>query len=177
MQFCGIFLRQKIVWGYSVAVGEQDSASEAAMLSLIVYLGTACCLRCSSLLTDIDECLDGTHACDINAECLNTIGSYECVCILGFTGNGRQCSRIACPRLDSPENGRVTITGSGFRAQALFECNSGFRINGLDVLVCLVSGMWSSKPPTCDGKSTDTSRALIWYFWTWVCESVFSCKL
>ncbi|PZC70341.1 hypothetical protein B5X24_HaOG205999 [Helicoverpa armigera] len=33
---------------------------------------------------DIDECVEGTHLCDQYQNCLNTNGSYECHCKLGF---------------------------------------------------------------------------------------------
>lgn len=32
-----------------------------------------------------------TDDCSENAECINTEGSFECVCKLGFTGDGRDC--------------------------------------------------------------------------------------
>ena len=38
--------------------------------------------------TDIDECSLGTHSCDSNAFCTNTIGSYTCDCPLGYDGLG-----------------------------------------------------------------------------------------
>ena len=41
--------------------------------------------------TDIDECEQGDHNCDLNAECSNTVGSFECDCYAGFTGNGTIC--------------------------------------------------------------------------------------
>ena len=34
---------------------------------------------------DIDECVDGSHECPENYTCLNTGGSYECSCGIGFT--------------------------------------------------------------------------------------------
>ena len=40
---------------------------------------------------DVDECEEGTHGCHGNATCANTIGSYTCMCVDGFTGDGRQC--------------------------------------------------------------------------------------
>ena len=41
--------------------------------------------------TDIDECAESTDNCDSNAECTNTIGSHNCTCTVGYTGNGRSC--------------------------------------------------------------------------------------
>ena len=40
---------------------------------------------------DIDECAGNSSVCDLNAKCNNTIGSYECHCLPGFTGNGSLC--------------------------------------------------------------------------------------
>ena len=41
---------------------------------------------------DINECSDGSHDCDVNANCTNTVGSHDCTCKEGFTGDGRSCS-------------------------------------------------------------------------------------
>ena len=43
------------------------------------------------LHADIDECDQGDHNCDINAQCDNTVGGFECHCNDGFTTNGTQC--------------------------------------------------------------------------------------
>ena len=43
---------------------------------------------------DIDECVQKSHTCDVNANCKNTIGSYDCQCHQGFTGNGNTCTGI-----------------------------------------------------------------------------------
>eukprot|EP00117_Sycon_ciliatum_P002421 scpid7190/ scgid3720/ Fibrillin-1 len=99
---------------------------------------------------DVDECESGTHECHINAECVDTIGSYQCICRLGYSGNGTYCTQIMCPMLDKPENGNVQVSGRSYRDQATFECFPGFRLNGLDVLVCLIEGSWSDEPPSCD---------------------------
>ena len=43
------------------------------------------------LLTDIDECENELHDCDMNATCTNTIGNFECTCNDGFLGDGKIC--------------------------------------------------------------------------------------
>ena len=55
------------------------------------------CLKLKSesrdiLCFDINECSTGADACDVNAKCKNTVGSYTCTCKKGFTGNGKTCT-------------------------------------------------------------------------------------
>ncbi|OXB53624.1 hypothetical protein ASZ78_005215, partial [Callipepla squamata] len=38
-----------------------------------------------------DECVTNQHNCDENALCFNTVGGHNCVCKLGYTGNGTVC--------------------------------------------------------------------------------------
>ncbi len=44
------------------------------------------------VLSDIDECTDGTHNCDVNAFCSNNNGSFTCTCNSGYDGDGVTCS-------------------------------------------------------------------------------------
>ena len=53
-------------------------------------------LLCISFFVDIDECSNGSHSCDVNANCSNTVGSHNCTCKEGFTGDGRSCSGTLC---------------------------------------------------------------------------------
>ena len=39
------------------------------------------------IYTDNDECTS-PNACNVNAQCLNTAGSYACQCALGYSGDG-----------------------------------------------------------------------------------------
>ena len=46
------------------------------------------------LFLDLDECKEKTHQCDVNANCTNIPGSYNCTCRPGYTGNGSICNGI-----------------------------------------------------------------------------------
>ena len=43
---------------------------------------------------DLDECTTGSHSCDVNSVCQNTLGSYKCSCNAGYTGDGQPCNGI-----------------------------------------------------------------------------------
>ena len=43
---------------------------------------------------DINECTYGSDECSAHAMCINTPGSYLCICDVGFIGNGYTCKRI-----------------------------------------------------------------------------------
>jgi len=45
--------------------------------------------------TDVNECKQGSARCSKNAECINTYGSYRCICNLGYSGDGFTCSASA----------------------------------------------------------------------------------
>ena len=40
---------------------------------------------------DINEC-NGNNRCSMNANCNNTDGSYTCSCLIGFEGDGINCT-------------------------------------------------------------------------------------
>ena len=63
--------------------------SEGSYLNCIFNSLTCFC-------ADINECGEaGMHRCDPNATCVNNIGSYDCMCDPGYTGDGFNCtSRI-----------------------------------------------------------------------------------
>jgi len=43
---------------------------------------------------DINECLTNNGGCDVNAICANTIGSFNCQCHSGYSGDGITCTGI-----------------------------------------------------------------------------------
>ena len=55
---------------------------------------------------DINECTDGTHACDANASCRNTPGGYDCLCNDGFFQDWQGGTLPQCADIDECELGR-----------------------------------------------------------------------
>ena len=43
---------------------------------------------------DVNECDEGTDECHSNATCSNTVGSYDCTCVLGYSGDGFNCTSM-----------------------------------------------------------------------------------
>ena len=43
------------------------------------------------LNADINECEAENHTCDENAECINTVGSFNCDCQSPYLGDGFTC--------------------------------------------------------------------------------------
>ena len=73
---------------------------------------------------------DPCHTCDSNSDCINTIGSFECHCLLGFTGNGNgTCTDIdECNDLDDicDQHASCTNTIGSFTCA----CDDGFNGDG-----------------------------------------------
>ncbi len=88
------------------------------------------CAGTPSVCADIDECAQGTDGCDINAQCVNLVGSYQCVCNPGYTGNGLICSDLnECDLYPAPCSPFADCqnTSGGF----LCTCLPGFEGDGI----------------------------------------------
>ncbi|CAH3023118.1 unnamed protein product, partial [Porites evermanni] len=75
---------------------------------------------------DIDECSDGSFECNPLASCINTYGSYACICPDGYKGGGRRvCADVnECRRRPNP-CGNTTVcqnTKGSYRCG----CRAGF---------------------------------------------------
>lgn len=73
---------------------------------------------------DVDECETDANACDIMAECINTMGSYECECLDGLQSSESGCQpfvtniaaggNFTCAIL---ENGELYCWGSNYNGE------------------------------------------------------------
>ena len=46
---------------------------------------------------DVNECVEGTDNCHANADCTDTIGSFQCACSPGYSGDGiENCTGEEC---------------------------------------------------------------------------------
>ena len=63
--------------------------------------------------SDINECDSMDHGCDMLAECVNTDGSFMCICLPGYKEQGDKCvgklvisiSVLYCPTTTKRSNG------------------------------------------------------------------------
>ncbi|XP_022808363.1 uncharacterized protein LOC111345346 [Stylophora pistillata] len=68
---------------------------------------------------DVNECTTNTHNCDVNAECNNTEGSFNCSCKIGFNGDGKKCTAFKAVFTNLNASGRFgpTRLGSHYTGQ------------------------------------------------------------
>ena len=50
--------------------------------------------QCITISADINECIEYLP-CDVNANCTNTKGTFNCKCNRGYTGDGMNCSSMS----------------------------------------------------------------------------------
>ncbi|XP_026913736.1 signal peptide, CUB and EGF-like domain-containing protein 3 isoform X10 [Acinonyx jubatus] len=108
-------------------------------LCLLVLLVHARAAQHSKAAQDVDECVEGTDNCHIDAICQNTPRSYKCICKSGYTGDGKHCKDVdECEREDNAGcvHDCVNIPGN-YRCT----CYDGFHLahdghNCLDVDEC-----------------------------------------
>ena len=60
---------------------------------------------------DFDECASDAFTCDENAICINTVGTFDCECKLGFYGDGQSCFTGRCPDFNCAKKG-VHVNGT-----------------------------------------------------------------
>ncbi|PKU44337.1 von willebrand factor type egf and pentraxin domain-containing protein 1 [Limosa lapponica baueri] len=60
------------------------------------------------------------------------------------------CTRITCGMHPSIEKAEAISTGSTYRSNVTFVCNSGYHLVGPQNITCLANGSWSKPLPSCE---------------------------
>ncbi|PFX25811.1 Nidogen-1 [Stylophora pistillata] len=79
--------------------------------------------------SDIDECSNDVDKCHPEADCANTLGSYNCSCNLGFEGDGFNCKPDGtCAGIVCAADAECLTLSNGDK---VCECKGGFSGDGL----------------------------------------------
>jgi len=60
-----------------------------------------------------------------------------------------QCQRIWCPSIESPQNTFMMGVGRQFRDVVRFACEQGYKMFGVQEVLCTHSGKWNLPAPSC----------------------------
>ena len=73
---------------------ERNTQSADSMLFRSFWTHQRSTEKMRPLACDLDgnECLLQTHNCSSSASCTDTVGSYNCTCYSGFSGDGKSCN-------------------------------------------------------------------------------------
>ncbi len=72
---------------------------------------------------------------------------YEHVCM-------HVCMTVAvdCGTLPNPSNGFVNLITTTLGSPASYSCDLGFQLRGVEVRICVETGVWSDQAPICEGE-------------------------
>ncbi|CAH3137179.1 unnamed protein product [Pocillopora meandrina] len=123
--------------------------------------GKGILVYCDMYLEDHDECLGGNNACDVNAYCTNTVGSYYCTCKEGYAGDGRSCSVYRENSQTTNQTNVNFLTGEGVghsvqysqTLSSTFIVREGFKkgFHLYDVPLCVIDiNECADSTPDCD---------------------------
>ncbi|KAK6629502.1 hypothetical protein RUM43_003319 [Polyplax serrata] len=81
---------------------------------------------------------------------LNGVATITCQASGVWSGYAPQCVPIVCPELQVQNSSlKLVKQDFGFGGTATFQCPPGQKLVGVATLVCLLTGEWSGKMPTC----------------------------
>ena len=79
------------------------------------------------------------------------IGPSERVCQANKTWSGDEprCEPVECPQPSDLMNGKVLVEGLLYQNVAHYQCNTSYRLEGLETRECGTDGHWSGSDPLC----------------------------
>ncbi|XP_012938062.1 sushi, von Willebrand factor type A, EGF and pentraxin domain-containing protein 1 [Aplysia californica] len=81
---------------------------------------------------------------------LQLVGNPVSVCQAdGTWSSAPYCDEVTCPALDTPDNGSVDVLGERFSDWAQYECDPGYKLEGVNRRTCQADGTWSDEAPEC----------------------------
>nr|XP_054761158.1 dendrite extension defective protein 1-like [Lytechinus pictus] len=93
---------------------------------------------------DINECTSNIDGCDVNARCVNNIGSYTCECQDGYEGDGFSCNERIYIDYDSGFDRSLEYVQSNDLAWFTVRLDTGFPISDGQLytyITCTSTGM------------------------------------
>ena len=86
----------------------------------------------SMSFADIDECERGTNECDVNSICTDNIGSYDCSCNTGYSGDGFSCEDVdECNETNPMHNCNVNADCLNTVGSFMCTCRAGYTGDGV----------------------------------------------
>ena len=91
-----------------------------------------------------------THECHFGADCIDTVGTYECSCRKGYTGDGMMCENINECDADNPIH-NCNIEAKCYDEIGYFACicNDGYHGDGFGDNGCIDVNECSTGVHTC----------------------------
>ncbi|XP_068706631.1 uncharacterized protein [Montipora foliosa] len=105
---------------------------------------------CDMKTEDVDECTASSPVCHVNATCNNTLGSYQCICKPGYSGDGETCRDVDECTASSPvchANATCNNTLGSYRCT----CKPGYAGNGKTCRVISCEGILKRNSKATDG--------------------------
>ncbi len=72
-----------------------------------------------------------------------------------WSGSAPTCGPVDCGPLMAPTNGAVGVASTTFGSIAMYSCDDGFELVGVDTRECQATGVWSGAPPSCVSDTVD----------------------